>query len=95
MGVEKGRGNPDKVINIMKDKLTDVDITLYTDEPRQFPLLIFRKIAELHNKLVSKELSADEYIKERSKIEWKRRNGIFKEMPDDYRYIPRSVKITD
>jgi hypothetical protein len=89
LGVDGSRGNPDKVKKIIEGHLTNVDVTIYTEEARDFSLMIFRKIAELHQSFMNKELTPDEYLKKRSKIEWTRRNGIYKEMPEDYTYIPK------
>ena len=50
---------------------------------------IFIEIAVLHKKLKEKEVSLDEFIKIRSEIEWRRRYGIFKKMPENYKYVPR------
>ena len=95
LGTSPGRGDSEKVVSVMAEKLSDVYLTIYTSYQRHFPLVVFRQIAELHSRFANKEMTAQEYLRERSRIEWTRRYGIYKEMPEDYSYIPRSISRTD
>jgi hypothetical protein len=54
---------------------------------------MFVEIATLHGRFKRKEINIEDYVAERSKIEWRRRYGIFSKMPEDYKYIPRKGEI--
>lgn len=96
MGVSEfdGSGDKDKILSIYNKVFVDKDITLYDYEQVDYKTKMFREIAALHKKIKEKTVTPAEYIKERSKIEWRRRYGIFKEMPENYKYIPRQGEIT-
>lgn len=86
-----GTGNKEKIYDIFSENLSDMDVYIYDFEQEDFKHKIFCRIAELHDKLKNKKISEEEYILERSKVEWKRKNGIFKEMPKDFIYNPKKI----
>ena len=86
-----GGGDKERILGIFKSVFTDSDIDIYDYEQKDFGHECFKRIAELREMLKTKEITNEEYVKERSVIEWKRRNGIFKEMPEDYTYKPKDI----
>lgn len=87
-----GNGDRSRIIELIKKTFNECDIDVYDYEEVEYRTKLFKEIAALHKRFVDKEINGDEYIKERSKIEWRRRNGIFKPMPSDYVYYPRKEK---
>lgn len=77
----------DAIVNIINDNLNDCVIYKYNQ--RDFDLEMFRKIAEIRKKAKDKEISSEEYTRLRSEIEWRRKNGIYKPVPEGYVYIPK------
>lgn len=88
-----GNGDKSKIISIFDSVFKDVDITLYDYEQPDYVKDRFVEIAILHKRMKDKELTPKEYIKLRSEVEWRRRYGIFKPMPENYKYIPRKGEI--
>lgn len=88
-----GRGDRHKILEIMKNSLTDVKLYLYDFEQKDTKHEIFKKIAALRKRYKERTIDKEEYVRERSKIEWIRKNGIVKTMPADYVYHPKSGKI--
>ena len=88
-----GNGNKAKILSIIEDKLSDCNVTVYDYNQVDNKHECFKEIAALHKRLRDKEINGEEYIKERSKIEWRRRYGIFKPIPEDYKYIPRKGEV--
>lgn len=87
--VYDGSGDKDNILSIYEKICGEIDITLYDYIQRDYKKDIFIEITVLHKKLKEKEVSLDEFIKIRSEIEWRRRYGIFKKMPENYKYVPR------
>lgn len=88
-----GNGKKDKIEEIIRSTLKGMNADVFLYEQKDYKLEMFHKIAELHNLLKNKAIDGKEYIKRRSEVEWKRRYGIFKEMPKNYTYIPRKGEI--
>ena len=87
--VYDGSGDKDNILAIYEKICGKIDITLYDYIQRDYRKDIFIEIAVLHKKLKEKEVSLDEFIKIRIEIELRRRYGIFKKMPENYKYVPR------
>lgn len=91
LGAEQCDGNWDRgeIISLFESIFKEVDIDLYDYEQRDYQLECFKEIATLHDLSKRHEIKGEEYDRRRSEIEWRRRNGIFKPMPEGYRYQPR------
>lgn len=89
---EDGLGDKEKILSIFKNTIHDCKLTIYDYEYIDYRLKIFREIATIRKQLKNKEIDKKEYIKLRSEIEWRRKNGIFLVMPKNYTYIPRNDK---
>ena len=91
LGAEKCDGNGERaeIIRAFEGIFNETDVDLYDYEQRDYAQELFREIASLHALSKAHEISGDEYDRRRSEIEWRRRNGIFKPMPEGYRYKPR------
>lgn len=87
-----GNGDREEIEKIFDQECNKCEVFLYDCNTEPFSTVMFRKIAALHKKLKNKEIDSNEYIKERSRIEWVRKNGIYKEIPEDFEYIPRQDK---
>lgn len=87
-----GNGDKDEIIKMFDQECCNCRIFLYDYNTDPYSERIFREIAALHQKLVDKKIDGNEFIKERGRIEWKRKMGIYKEMPENYIYIPRQNK---
>ena len=91
LGVDKCDGNGDRreIIGIFESVFKEADVDLYDYEQRDFQHECFKEIAALHKLSEERKIKGSEYDRRRSEIEWRRRNGIFKPMPEGYRYKPR------
>ena len=88
-----GNGDREKIAEMIKEKLQDCkDVTIYDYTEEEYRTKIFKEIAALHKRLVDKEIDGKDFIKRRSEIEWRRRYGLYKPMPEDYEYYPRQEK---
>ena len=87
-----GRGDKDYVLETFISILQRCDVTIYTKEETDYKLEIFKEIAAVRKQLKDKEITRKKYFKIRSEIEWRRKNGIFSIMPEDYIYIPKKAK---
>jgi hypothetical protein len=72
--------------------LQGCDVTIYTKKEKDYRLEIFKEIAKVREQLKNKEITRKEYFKIRSEIEWRRKNGIFSIMPEEYIYVPKKAK---
>lgn len=95
LGADKfdGNGNKDRILEIFENSFKESYVTVYDYEQRDYVKDMFVEIATLHGRFKRKEMNIEDYIAERSKIEWRRRYGIFSKMPEDYKYIPRKGEI--
>lgn len=88
-----GNGDKERILQIFKDRFdvegSETNVDLYVFESTDRRLGFFREIAELRGRYKRKEISSEEYRKRRSEIEWRRRNGVLKKMPDGYEYRPK------
>lgn len=90
-----GKGDKDKIVGIFEKAFTDCDIDVYDYVQKDYSREIFHEIAEIHKLYQDKKIDSKEYATRRSEIEWRRRNGIFKPMPDGYDYKPKMGYIKD
>lgn len=94
MGANESDGRCDDgyVLSTFIRILQGYDVTVYTKVETDYKLEIFKEIAAVRKQLKDKEITRKEYFKIRSEIEWRRKNGIFSIMPEDYIYIPKKAK---
>jgi hypothetical protein len=90
-----GGGDKDKILSLIAKHLSDCDVTIYDYAQRDYGKDIFVEIAVLHEELKNKTITIDEYIARRSEIEWRRKHGIYTQMPTNYKYIPRKGEIIE
>lgn len=96
LGVEPwdGNGDKDKIMLAFKEHFDKSDkFTLYDYKQRDYKLEIFHRLAEIHDQFKKKELSQEEYLELRKKIEWERVNGVLTPMPEDYEFVPQRKRI--
>jgi hypothetical protein len=87
-----GNGDKEKVLEIFNEVFSDFDIDVYDYEQKDYARMIFREIASLHKRSEEHTITPQEYTEKRSEIEWRRKNGIFKPMPEGYEYFPKQNK---
>lgn len=87
-----GQYNKDIILETFKNILGNCNVTIYTKKEIDYRLEMFREIASVRKQLRDKEINRKEYFKIRSEIEWRRKNGIFAIMPEEYIYIPKKAK---
>ena len=75
------------VLDVVKRELGQCIVYQY--QQRNFSLEIFKEIAKVRKMAIDKEITKEEYSKKRSEIEWRRKNGIYTPMPEDYTYVPK------
>ena len=94
MGSNESDGACDKdyVLATFTRILQGYDVTIYTKDETDYKLDIFKEIAAVRKQLKDKEITSKEYFKIRSEIEWRRKNGIFSIMPENYIYMPKKAK---
>lgn len=81
-----GNGNADKIKAIFDTCCKDIDISVYLYEQKDSKYEAYCNICELCDKANKGEITKKEYEEQRNKIEWERRYGIFKPMPEDYNW---------
>ena len=84
-----GNGDKEKIISIYNEMFSDgYDITLYDVDQQDFKKERYKEAVALRKKYIDGEITKKEFFELRKINEWKRLNGIFKEMPDDFEYTP-------
>ena len=85
-----GEGDRDKIIEIFNRVFPDnCDITLYDFVQQDFKTERYKEAVSARKKYTDGEITKDEFKHLKKINEWKRLNGIFKEMPDEFEYKPR------
>jgi hypothetical protein len=79
-----GNGGREKIFSIFSEVFDDCDIWVYDYEQETFDDVMYRRLVDLESRKRRKEIDFPEYEKEKNAICWKRKNGIFKEMPEDF-----------
>jgi hypothetical protein len=84
-----GNGDRKRIFEIINETLSKLDVTVFDYDDYDDIHDIFVEIATVRQRLKDKEIDIKEYLRIRSEIEWRRRYGIYKPMPEGYTYIPR------
>ena len=79
-----GNGDRERILDLYKKYFTESDVDVYDYEQETFDDVMYRALVDLRRRKREKLITYDEYIKEKNLICWKRKNGIFKEMPEGY-----------
>lgn len=81
-----GAGDKEKILSIFKKVFTDVDIDLYDYEQKDFKAENFKRFNQVNSDYKSGKITKEEYELKKRQLTWQRLHGVFKEMPEDYRY---------
>jgi len=82
-----GNGDKEKIIEIYNEVFDDsVDITLFDFKQVNFKEEIYKEMLSVRRKLGNGDINKGEFKEKLRQIEWKRRNGIFKPVDDDFVY---------
>ena len=84
-----GDGDKEKIISLFEKYFNDKDLDLYDYEPMRVLAELYFQRKKLVDDLRNYRITREEYEKERSRVMWQIRNGIFKPMPEDYVYHQR------
>ena len=85
-----GNGDKNKIIEIFNRVFSsECDVTLYDFVQQDFRTERYREAVSARKKYTDGKISKDEFKHLKKINEWKRLNGIFKEMPDEFEYKPR------
>lgn len=79
-----GNGDAKKVKNMFEEAFNGAEIDIYTKDQGNFDEIVRKKLLNEYKKYKSGEISLDEYIKNKSKLVWERKNGIYSEMPKNF-----------
>lgn len=79
-----GNGDKERILEIYRKYFVDTDIDVYDYEQETFDDVMYRALVDLKRRRKEKDITRDEYIKEKNLIYWKRKNGIFLPMPDGF-----------
>lgn len=82
-----GNFESNKIIETFNLILSECNVTIYTKE-RDYKLEIYKEICKAKRLFKENDISKEEYFSLRTDIEWRAKNGIYKERPDDFRYSP-------
>lgn len=80
-----GNGERGRLLKLYEEAFSDCDIDLYLYEQDTFDDRMYKKILELRKKNSLGEIGKEEFNSQYNRLMWMRKNGIFKEMPEDYR----------
>ena len=80
-----GNGDKDKILGIYSRVFQDCNIDVYDFVPEAVRDTTYREMILLKRKKKNGEIGVDEYNRAMNKLYWIRENGIFKQMPGDYR----------
>lgn len=92
LGCDEYDGNGDEkiVLEIFEKHFkTCGDITLYDYTQVNYYDEIYKKIKHAHYKYKHKLIPTDKYLEIRRVLEWRKRHGIFSEVPEDFVYLPK------
>lgn len=81
-----GNGDKEKILEIFNKVFGDSNVTLYDFEQEDFKKERYKEAVALKKQYKDGNIGKDEYIKLKKENEWKRLNGIYKKMPDDFIY---------
>ena len=85
-----GCGDKSRIIAIYNEIFGDTDdVTIYDFAPQDYRKERYKEAVQLRKQYLDKVITKNEFERLRQDNEWRRLNGIFKKMPDDYLYIPR------
>ena len=84
-----GAGDKEKILSIFEKVFSDMDIDLYDYEQKDFKAENFKRFNQAHNDYKCGIITKEEYELLKRKLSWERDNGVFKEMPADYKYKTR------
>lgn len=81
-----GNGDKGKLIQLFDKVFGDCNITLYDFEQEDFKKERYKEAVTLKKQYKDGDINKETYIRLKKENEWKRLNGIYKEMPDDFVY---------
>ena len=85
-----GEGDKNRILEIFHRVFPDeCDITLYDFIQQDFKTERYKDAVLARKRYTDGEITKDEFKHLKKINEWKRLNGIFKEMPDEFEYKPR------
>lgn len=76
----------EEIMGIYEDTFSDVDIDVYLFEDTTLNDDVYKKFSEARAKYHNREITKEEFSRQRNLLFWVRSNGIFKEMPEDYEH---------
>lgn len=85
-----GNGDENIVLNLFNKYFKENgDITLYRYKQNNFSDNIYKTIKQIHYKYKHKLITTEKYLEIRRILEWRKNNGIFSEVPDEYIFLPK------
>ena len=85
-----GNGDKDKIIDIFKKVFgEDSNIVLYDFVQQDFRKERYKEAVLLHKDFIDGKITKEEFIHLKKLNEWKRCNGIFQNMPEEFEYKPK------
>lgn len=80
-----GNGDKEKIIEIFEKYFKKSgSLTLYDYKQKNFYDEMYKKIKHAYYMLIHKAITFEEYLEIRRVIEWRKKKGIFSEVPKDY-----------
>lgn len=92
LGCDEYDGNADeeKVIQLFEKYFGNSgDVTLYRYKQMNFSDEIYKKIKHAHYRYKHKLLDVNDYLEIRRILEWRKKHGIFSEIPNDFVFLPK------
>jgi hypothetical protein len=86
MGSSKydGSGDKERILELYRKYFTYRDIDVYDYEQETFDDVMYRALVDLKRRRKEKLITNEEYAGMKNLICWRRKNGIFKQMPEGY-----------
>ena len=86
MGSSKydGSGDKERILELYRKYFTYRDIDVYDYEQETFDDIMYRALVDLKRRRKEKLITNEEYAGMKNLICWRRKNGIFKQMPEGY-----------
>lgn len=81
-----GNGDKERILELYRKYFTDIDIDVYDYEQETFDDVMYRALVDLKRRKKEKLITDEEYTAQKNIVCWRRKNGVFKQMPAGYSY---------
>ena len=86
-----GNGDREKIMKLFEKHFSGKgnDITIYDYIQEDYSETVYKKIRQAHYNYKHKLITTEDYLELRRVLEWRKRHGIFEEVPEDFKFTPK------